>query len=285
MTQLINDSIIKELKAGNVFPLLTALGAYTVTGEAVNTIIDAMRSVFNFNPRKEDIDETGFIDKTAYAKLKRGKFGEFGLRIVQDLSGLGALSIAVDIFRSMGYGKSSAMDTSLGVTGAVFGPTISSGIGMTADIIGPIAWKMFSTEGEWDEVFKRSMRGIYRTAIANLPFASIPRTLGLTKLMESKIFGVEPSKKIQRYMELKKQGINITKLIEIDNKESEVRKLRQQAIESGEPEDVRAYQEAEEELEQMKEDTPELEEYKKLEKEEQEKNNEILGKKKQYKVY
>lgn len=285
MTQLINDNIIKETKAGNIFPLLTMLGAYTITGEAVNTIIDAMRSVFNFNPRKEDIDSEGFIDKTAYMKLKKGKYGEFALRIVSDLSGLGAMSIAVDIFRSMGYGKSSAMDTSLGVTGAVFGPTISTGIGITADIVGPIAWKLFSTEGEWDEVFKRSMRGTYRTAIANIPFMSIPRTLGLTKLMESKIFGVEPSQKMKDYQELKKRGYNITKLIEIDAMEKETGKLRKKALETEEPKDAEEYRQADEELDLLKDSSEEYREYIKLRKEKQQENDRILGKKKKYKVY
>lgn len=285
MTQLINDNIIKETKAGNIFPLLTMLGAYTITGEAVNTIIDAMRSVFNFNPRKEDIDSEGFIEKTAYMKLKKGKYGEFALRIVSDLSGLGAMSIAVDIFRSMGYGKSSQMDTSLGVTGAVFGPTISTGVGVTADIIGPIAWKVFSTEGEWDAVFKRSMRGAYRTAIANIPFMSIARTLGLTKLMESKIFGVEPSQKMKDYQELKKRGYNITKLIEIDAMEKETGKLRKKALETEDPKDAEAYRQADEELDLLKDSSEEYREYIKLRKEEQRENDRILGKKKKYKVY
>lgn len=181
MTQLIRDSVWKETKSGNLFPLLTMMTAYGVAGESVNTVIDGLRSVFNYDPNKKDDSEDkmqSVYNKTLLAKFKEGDLGGFTKRLVDDLAGLGAMTMMVDILRSFGWGKS-------GAVGVVAGPTVGE-ITQTADDILRPTGELF--RGEEEDWFNNTLKGVYNTASRNIPGSGILRTFGVTKAGRDALF-------------------------------------------------------------------------------------------------
>jgi predicted metal-dependent HD superfamily phosphohydrolase len=281
MTQLIRDNVVAELRRGNPMPLITMVTAYGVGGEAVNTLIDLVRGVLNFNPRKEQ-EEKGVFGRTAYQKLKEGDVEGLVYRMIDNYSGLGAMGFMADIFRSMGYGK--AGDTLSGVTSAVLGPTVSTLLSATSEVTGPIMQKLWNQEGEWDEAMLRSLRGAYRQVLTNVPFGSIPRTFGFTKWLEKQIFGENKSDKQKVYDELQKQGVDVSKLEAIDEKVKKVKELYDKAKESREKADIDAYVKADEELDKLQESTPEFEKYAEFKRKQGQESDELFSRGR-FKIY
>lgn len=171
MTQLLNQSLIKEAKAGNYFPIATMLSAYGVAGETVNNIIDYIRGVF-------DGDFKGKRMKKRALWSGKPEDG-IGWRLIEDLAGLGALSFFVDILRTLGWGKG-------GVVSWVVGPTVSETVQTVGDIFTPMGQVL--TEHTTDNFLKNTGKGLYRTGMRNIPGAGIMRTTGTTRRIEEKFF-------------------------------------------------------------------------------------------------
>lgn len=200
MTQLISENVFKELKHGNVLPLITFLAAYNIGGEAVNILIDSVRSIFNFNPYKDDKEKESITDKMVITRISRGNWDKVASRIIDNLSGLGALSMFVDVYRGIGYGKSPTGDITAGVSNYLLGPTLSTGVNVSAKILGPlIGMKWFDDEDtKGMDALRKTALGIYNMIFTNIPGAGIPRTLGLTKMGEDwlkDVLGVKKKKK------------------------------------------------------------------------------------------
>ncbi|MCC6867144.1 MAG: hypothetical protein IT280_13390 [Ignavibacteria bacterium] len=191
MGQLVNDHIIKELfQHGNPFPLLTALTAYGVAGEAVNYVIDSIRSMFGFNPFKDDKDKETANDKSLISLIAKGNSKRIVKRLLDNYGGLGVLSMTVDILRTMGYGKS-AYGKASNVIGAVFGPSVSALTTGLTNVVEPAAEVIGD---DFDYNYRDHLKGLYQTLISNTPGMSIPRTFGLTKTAQDWLFG-KPKKK------------------------------------------------------------------------------------------
>lgn len=183
MTQLIRDNVIAEVKHGNVMPLVTMMTAYGVTGEAVNYLIDNIRSVANFNPKEDDKKNETPDEKSFIGKINQGDIGGAFERAVSDLAGLGALSLYWDIIRSFGYGK---VGEGLSV---LAGPAYAEAGGIIENVLGPGLKKLsFKSNDDWEEVTKKTIKGLYKSTAGNVPGAGTFRTFGMTKAFEDFLF-------------------------------------------------------------------------------------------------
>lgn len=178
MGQLVLDNVLKEAFIHkNPFPLITALAAYGVAGETVNYIIDSIRSMFGFNPFKDEKDKETAYEKSLINQVSKGNTKRIVKRLLENYGGLGVLSMTVDILRTMGYGKSSYGKVS-NVIGAIFGPTASAVTTGITNIIEPPAELIGS---DFDYEFRDHVKGIYQTLVSNTPGVGVLRTFGITK--------------------------------------------------------------------------------------------------------
>lgn len=254
MTQLIRDGIYKELKHGNIMPLVTMLTAYGVAGETINFIIDNIRSVASFNPKQDDPENKTPIEKTAVYKLSEGDIGGFLDRYIDDVSALGALTFYYDIARSYGYGKDSK-----GVS-VLLGPAVAEITQSLAQTIGPplkyaTGGRFFTdifrgSADDFDKTVKTTLLGLYQTAGRNTPGAGIPRTLGITKAGQDWLFGKEQSIKSKFRDTLNSNEKN--ELDEIDNLEKQRDKAKEKALKTGDKGDFKKYDALENELEKKR---------------------------------
>jgi len=184
MAQLINDNILKEVRHGNLAPLTTALVAYGVAGETVSTIIDYVREVFG-NALKGKIDLTGknTFEKSLFTSWTKKQNDAIALRIISDVSSLGAMGLFVDVVRSLGYGKA-------GVVGAVLGPTVGEAIQTTEDILSPTGEVL---TGDYKNFIPKTTQGVVKTTERNIPAAGILRTVGATKIIDKWTKEIFPS--------------------------------------------------------------------------------------------
>lgn len=241
MTQLIRDSIIGELKQGNAFPLLTYMVAYGVTGEGINYVIDHIRHTLNFNPKGDDKRDPN--EESLIGQAMKGNIGGFLKRYIEDLSGLGALSFMVDIGRSMGYDKS-------GAEKLLLGPALSEIAQSFGDVIGPGAMKVFgyNQDEDFKETMRKTLAGITKTAIRNLPGSGLLRTFGITKKVQDWLF---PPKSKDEYEETL-GGPEKDEYKKIKELEKERDAAKKDAMESRDEKDIQRYRELSKELDRMR---------------------------------
>jgi len=232
MTQLIRDSVISETKKGNLFPIITYLTAYGVAGETVNYIIDNIRSVTSFSPNQDEYTDPN--ERTLWHKAKTGDVGGFLKRYMNNLSGLGALSMFVDVGRSLGYGKA-------GQTASVIaGPGISEGFVSSDEIFSPAAKYLFGYEDDFKKSVQSTLKGITNTTLRNIPGSGTLRTLGLTKAAQEYLFPKEESSQDEFKKTLSKdEKKEFDKIKQMEKSRDEA---KEKALETKNPEDLKEYQ-------------------------------------------
>jgi len=183
MTQLIRDNVISEVRHGNIAPLVTMLTAYGITGEAVNYIIDNIRSTANFNPNEDDKKKETPNEKSLIGKINEGDLDGVTKRVIEDLSGLGAMSMYWDIIRSYGYGKYGQ-----GIS-VLAGPAYGEAGSIVENVFGPTLKKLaLKSNDPWEDVTKKTIKGLFKSTTGNVPGAGTFRTLGITKALEDYLF-------------------------------------------------------------------------------------------------
>jgi hypothetical protein len=276
-TQFIHQNVIKELKNGNPFPMITMMTTFGVTGEAINMLIDGVRGMFGFNPKKKgaDEDETWY-DRSAIGKLQAGKMDEFAYRMLEDMAGLGAFSLIYDVYRSVGYGKSPTGDISQGVSSVVLGPTLSVGGRLISDMLFPL----FNLDkADEEKTWITMAKNVYRNVMTNvLPYGGIIRSFGITKNVEDWLFGKKITDKQRKYEQLKNSGVDVKVLEDIEAQEKQLKELHRKALETRQKSDIDAYWKADEDLDKLKESSQEYQKLMEIELNEKRESDELLGK-------
>jgi len=263
MTQMIRDTVIYETKKGNLFPLITYLTAYGVAGETVNYIIDNVRGTTSFDPKKDDWEEPN--ERTLLYKAAHGDISGFVKRLLEDMAGLGALSLFVDIGRTLGYGKGSLYQRIGNVSSVLSGPALSELYDSFGEIIIPPVSYVFQYEDDFKKSVKNTLKGITDVALRNIPAGGNLRTLGLSKLVMKWLFPEKKSikdtfkdtlnsderKEFKKYDELKKSRDN----------------MKEKALETQDPEDINTYKHFRDQFEKMDNNSDVIEKYKDFKKE------------------
>jgi hypothetical protein len=274
MTQLIRDNIVAELKNGNPMPIVTMLTAYGISGEVANYIIDSVRSVASFNPKSEKYETPN--ERSLIGKIKEGDIGGTVDRIISDLAGLGAFSLYWDIVRSFGYGK---LGEGLSV---LMGPAYSELSAIASNLFGPITKKLaMASEDDWEEVTKKTIKGLFKSTAGNVPGAGTFRSLGMTKALEDYLFKKEvtfkeDSTKGEYYNTLDDAGKE--EMLKIRDMEKEVKDMREEVLKNPSKEMQKKFQQKEAEVKKYKAKSRVWYEFSKIKKGKEQEDKKKLGK-------
>ena len=155
---------------------------------------------------------------------------------MDDLAGLGAMTMMVDILRSFGWGKS-------GATGVVAGPAIGELTQTADDLLRPTGELFRGEEEDW---LKNTVKGIFNTASRNLPGSGIARTFGVTRAVKNALFSDKTTSDEFKETLTKEEESNFENLTDLERKRD---KASKKALETKDPDDVKEYQKLKLELE------------------------------------